>query len=246
MAHNLAEKRPFNLPSLSLSSGAIETIKWLALLAMTLDHTNKILFQTKFAWTYNLGRLAMPLFGFVLAYNLAKPDAYKNHVYRRVVTHTFIIGLAATPFYKAAFHHVGLGSLNIMFTLGLATCIVCVIDTSMRSHNADSAIITRALALALFILGSLFVEGQHIAVGYVLAAWTYCKMQKVWALFVWLLSTASLGLINDNAWAVAAIPVIWLISKINFKLPRLKWVFYAYYPLHLAILFSIQCCHYVS
>ncbi|MGB7815565.1 MAG: TraX family protein [Methylotenera sp.] len=245
MAHNLAEKRPFNLPSLSLSSGAIETIKWLALLAMTLDHTNKILFQTKFAWMYNLGRLAMPLFGFVLAYNLAKPDAYKNHVYRRVVTHTFIIGLAATPFYKAAFHHAGLGALNIMFTLGLSTWIICLIDKSRHSHSADSIIINRALALALFILGSLFVEGQIIAVGYVLAAWTYCKMQKVWALLIWVLGTAGLGLINGNAWAIAVIPIILLISKINFKLPRLKWVFYAYYPLHLAILISIQRCYYV-
>jgi TraX protein len=246
MAHNLAEKPPFNLSTLYLSSGAIETIKWLALIAMTLDHTNKILFQTKFAWMYNLGRLAMPLFGFILAYNLADHDAFKSHVYRRVVTRTFIIGLAATPFYKAAFHHAGLGLLNIMFTLGLATFILFLIDKSRHSHNADSAIITHALALALLMLGGLFVEGQIIAVGYVLAAWMYCKMQKVWALLVWILSTASLSLINDNAWAIAAIPIILLISKINLKLPRLKWVFYAYYPLHLAVLISIQRCHYVS
>lgn len=59
MPHNLTEKHSFNLATLNLSSGAIETIKWLALIAMTLDHTNKILFQTKFAWMYNLGRLAM-------------------------------------------------------------------------------------------------------------------------------------------------------------------------------------------
>lgn len=186
------------------------------------------------------------MFGFVLAYNLTNSDAFKSHVYRRVVARTIIIGLVAAPFYKAAFHHVGLGALNIMFTLGLATCILFLIDKSRHSHNVDSVIITRALALALLMLGSLFVEGQIIAVGYVLAAWTYCKTQKVWALLVWVLSTASLSLINDNNWAFAAIPVILLTSKINFKLPRLKRVFYAYYPLHLAILISIQRCHYVS
>lgn len=242
MAHNPAEKRPFSLPMLSLSSEAIETIKWLALFAMTLDHANKILLNTQFAWMYNLGRLAMPLFGFILAYNLARPNTLKDHICRRVVMRMFIIGLAATPFYMAAFHHIGLGSLNIMFTLSLTICILCLIDRSMHSRNTDSIIIARALAVALFILSSLFVEGQHIAVVYVLAAWAYCKMQKIWTLLIWILSTVSLVLINSNHWAVAAIPIVLIVSKVNLKLPRLKWVFYVYYPLHLAILIGIQRC----
>lgn len=245
MTLQLAGKRSFNPPPLTLSSGAIETIKWLALIAMTLDHANKILLNAQFAWMYALGRLAMPLFGFVLAYNLAMPDALKSHIYSRVMMRTFIVGLVAAPFYSVAFHHVGLGALNILFALGLATCIIYLIDKSMHSHNADSAIITRALAMALLMLGSLLVEGQIIAVGYVLAAWTYCKTQNVWTLLIWILSIASLYLINDNAWAFAAIPIILLTSKINFELPRLRWVFYAYYPLHLAILLSMQRCHYV-
>lgn len=227
---------------LSLSNGEMETIKWLALIAMTLDHVNKILFQAQFAWMYHFGRLAMPLFGLVLAYNLAKHDALESHVYQRVMMRIFIIGLVATPFYQVAFHHVGLGALNIMFTLGLATCILCLIDKSMNSRNADSTSITRALTIALFILGSLFVEGQHIAVVYVLAAWAHSKMQKVWTLLIWILSTASLVLINGNHWAFAAIPIVFIVSKIHFKLPRLKWVFYVYYPLHLAILIGIQRC----
>ena len=245
MAHNLTEKRAFNPTTLALSSGAIEIIKWLALIAMTLDHANKILFNAQFAWMYNLGRLAMPLFGFVLACNLARPNTLQNHIYGSVVIRTLIIGLAATPFYKAAFHHAGLGSLNIMFTLGLAACILFLIDKSMHSHNADLVIITRALALAAFMLGSLFVEGQHIAVGYVLAAWAYCKVQKVWALLIWMLCTASLYLINGNGWAIAVIPIILLTARINFKLPRLKWMFYVYYPLHLVILISMRRCHYI-
>lgn len=240
MGHKLAEKHPFSLPALSLSSGASETIKWLALIAMTLDHANKILFNAQFAWMYALGRLAMPLFGYVLAYNLAKFDALKSHAYRRVMMRMFITGLAATPFYKAAFHHVCLGSLNIMFTLGLATCILFLIDKSIHNHNVDSTIITRALAVALFIIGSLFVEGQTIAVGYVLAAWAYCKTQNVWAFLIWLLSTTCLSLINGNHWAVATVPIILITSKIHVNLPRLKWLFYAYYPLHLVILLSIQ------
>lgn len=246
MGHKLAEKHLFSLQALSLSSGASETIKWLALIAMTLDHANKILFNVQFAWMYALGRLAMPLFGYVLAYNLAKSDALKSNAYRRVMMRMFITGLAATPFYKAAFHHVCLGSLNIMFTLGLATCILFLIDKSMQSNNADSVIITRALVVALFILGSLFVEGQTIAVGYVLAAWAYCKTQNVWTFLIWLLSTVGLSLINGNHWAVAVIPIIFITSKVHVKLPRLKWLFYAYYPLHLAILIGIQRYYYVA
>ncbi len=240
MAHSLVQKHLLSPPKIILSGGAIEAIKWLALIAMTLDHVNKVLLNAQFPWMYAVGRLSMPLFGFVLAYNLAKPNIFKSYAYRRVMTRTFIIGLAATPFYRAAFHYVGLGSLNIMFTLGLATCILFLIDKSSHSGNADTTIITRASAIALFILGSLFVGGQHVAVGCVLAAWVYCKTQHGWTFLIWLLSTASLSLINGNHWAVAAISLAFVVSKLHFKLPRLKWLFYAYYPLHLAILIGIQ------
>jgi PAS domain S-box-containing protein len=40
--------------------------------------------------------------------------------------------------------------------------------------------------------------------------------------------------------ACAALPIIFMASYIKIKIPRLRFVFYAYYPLHLALLLLIQ------
>ena len=236
MTRYLAKNLQLSPPKLIIPSGAIECLKWLALIAMTLDHTNKIIFHAQFPWMYALGRLSMPLFGFVLAYNLARPAKLQRGIYHRVMMRTFLIGLVATPLYKAAFHHSGVGSLNIMFTLGLATCIIFLIDNSNQSDDVNLRLISRALAITLFILGGVFVEGQWFGMSYILAAWFYCKNSKVWLLLLWVASTAGLCLLNDNYWAILAIPIVFTIAITDFNLPRLKFAFYVYYPLHIAIL----------
>jgi hypothetical protein len=45
---------------------------------------------------------------------------------------------------------------------------------------------------------------------------------------------------NLNYWACAALPIIFLALYIKIKVPRLRFVFYAYYPLHLALLLLTQ------
>ncbi|MDP3333663.1 MAG: TraX family protein [Methylococcaceae bacterium] len=240
MTRYLAKNLQLSLPKLTVSSGAIECMKWLALITMTFDHANKIIFHAQFTWMYAFGRLAMPLFGFVLAYNLARPATLKSGTYHRVMMRTVLIGMVATPVYKTAFHHSGVGSLNIIFTLGMATCIIFLIDSSNQSDDANLKLIIRALAIALFILGGVFVEGQWFGMSYILTAWLYCKSSKVWLLFLWVGSTVGLCLLNDNYWAIATIPIIFIVAKTDFNLPRLRLAFYVYYPLHIAILLCIQ------
>lgn len=63
---------------LDLSSGQQTLLKWLATLLMLLDHANRSLWVFQ-PWAFALGRIAFPLFGFLIAYNLAvrKVDADK-------------------------------------------------------------------------------------------------------------------------------------------------------------------------
>jgi len=71
------------LPHVAVSDGTLEALKWLALLLMVADHTNKYLLHDASHTLFNAGRIAMPLFVFVLAYNLARPDAYKRGAHSR-------------------------------------------------------------------------------------------------------------------------------------------------------------------
>lgn len=68
-------------PSLVISNGAVESLKWLALVAMTSDHVNKIIFKSQLPLMSEFGRIAMPLFGMVLAYNLARPEALQKGIH---------------------------------------------------------------------------------------------------------------------------------------------------------------------
>ena len=89
------------LPRLFVSDGTIEAMKWLALLSMTGDHVNKYLFNGTLPFLFEIGRLAMPLFIFVLAYNLVRPGVYESGAYLRIMTRLTIFGLLASPVFIA-------------------------------------------------------------------------------------------------------------------------------------------------
>jgi len=57
----------------------------LGLALMTLDHINKHLLHERVTALFDLGRMALPLFGLVLAYNLARPGTLERGVYIRVL-----------------------------------------------------------------------------------------------------------------------------------------------------------------
>ena len=43
-----------------------------------------------------------------------------------------------------------------------------------------------------------------------------------------------------NAQALASLPLLLVASRVDLPMPRLRWAFYAYYPLHLAALWLIR------
>ena len=46
---------------------------------------------------FDLGRVVMPIFAIVLAYNLARPGAFDRAAYPRVMKRLAIAGVLATP-----------------------------------------------------------------------------------------------------------------------------------------------------
>ena len=84
---------------LRISDGSLETLKWIALVLMTGDHVNKYLFNATLPLLFEAGRVALPLFVFVLAYNLARPDVMAREVYGRTMKRLALFGaVASVPF----------------------------------------------------------------------------------------------------------------------------------------------------
>jgi len=219
-------------PRFKVSDGTIEALKWLGLVLMTLDHANKYLFDDKLPGAFALGRLAMPLFGFVLSYNLARPGALKSGAYIRTMKRLALYGLVASPFFIAlgglAF---GWWPLNIMFMLLVTTATLYLAEKGGSLRLVAAAVV--------FLLGGAFVEFWWFALAFCIAAWWYCKTASKAPLMVWLLAAASLYVVNRNLWALASMPLILAAPLVNVKMPRFRRVFYIYYPAHLAVLLIV-------
>lgn len=218
-----------NISRLELTDSALETLKWFALILMTIDHTNKYLFNATLPFAYEMGRLCLPIFAVVLAYNLARSSTTQD-VFTRTIKRLFIFGLVASlPFIALGGLINDWWPLNVLFTLMVIT--IAIQQISRKNYVAS---------LLIVFFGGFFVEfwWPGIAVG--IAAWWYFKKPSWISIGTLLFALYSLSLANLNDWALAAVPAMIVLSHISFNIPRIRWAFYAYYPLHLAVLLAIR------
>lgn len=208
-----------------MSNGSLEALKWVGLLLMLCDHVNKYLLHEASPALYALGRMVMPLFGFVLMANLARPGALEAGVDFRVMRRLAIFGLLATP---AFFQLVGWWPLNILGTLLLVTLIVSLLELGSKAAHCT--------ALIAFLLGGAMVEFWWPALLYCLSVRAYLRRPCGLRLVMWALATASLSTINGNFAAMAALPLIWGAQQVEIPVPRSRWIFYAFYPAHLTLI----------
>lgn len=217
------------LPNVKIASGTIEALKWLGLLLMTGDHVNKYLFNATLPFLFEIGRLAMPIFVLILAYNLARPTldvaAYKRATAR---LSAFAV-ISMVPCMLLGGLVGGWWPLNILFTLLTLVAVIYFIECKAFF-----------LAFVVFVVAGLFVEYWWPALVLGVTAWAYFKKPSVLAAVGVVLSSASLFFINGNMWALAALPLVILSTLVDVKVPRLRWVFYAYYPLHLGVIHLIS------
>jgi len=206
-----------------LSTGQLEALKWLALAAMLVDHVNAVMFARELGtWATVAGRIAFPVFAIVLGYNLARPGVDIGRCIQRLL----IVGVLAEPFHWLLFGQVGFWPLNVMLTFAVAAGVVWSLDNDQAWF-----------AVLLFFGAGCFVEywqpGIAVVVGTVaFFRWRYAAWSWVPLTFAFV----ALGWVNGNAWALLALPVVFAVLHVPVSLPRARWAFYAFYPLHLAAL----------
>ena len=213
-------------PPLSLANGTTEALKWLALALMVLDHVNKYLCHSALPWVFPIARLSFPLFGFVLAYNLARPETFSNGAAVRTMKRLAIFALVA------AIPHIILDGrffpINILATLLVATGAIYLFEQGG---------LKRWYGILVFMAGGCIVEGNWFAVAVCMTAYRYCQSPMVLRLSQFMASLAVLGLcINANQWALAVLPVILIAPHIGISLKRHRHLFYWFYPAHLAVI----------
>lgn len=244
----LCVPRPF-----LLDYGNLEALKWLALVLMTSDHINHFILNGSVAILMYAGRLVLPIFAFALAYALAQHNALKSGVYRRVFIRLSIAGTIAMVPYIAI---RGWQSLNILFSLLLGAFISQLIlqqeayKTSLeqpkllkKSSKKSSWIQSNYGLVALIIFSYLgwAVEYMWLGPGVFLSAWYFCKRPSYLSFFICIMVLVLLYPFSGNTfYALLAVPTIALFIKFNLTVPRIKYIFYIYYPLHLCLLYIYQ------
>jgi len=224
------------LPRIAELDGTLEAVKWLALLLMVADHVNKYLLHDASQLLFNFGRIAMPLFVFVLAYNLARPGCLEHGTHRRTMKRLALFGILATPpFIALGGLLAGWWPLNILFTLLSMTAIIYFLEQRTLGGYF--------IACAVFIVAGSSVEFWWPALAFGIAIWWYCKTPRFTPIIIAVLALASLRIINGNYWAIASTPIMFASVVVNIPMPRYKWVFYYFYPFHLSVIWFLKLAY---
>lgn len=223
----VGREQPQGTTPLRVADGTLEALKWLALVLMALDHTNKFLFKEKLPVLFEMGRLAMPTFAFVLAYNLTRPGAFAAGAHVRTMGRLLVFGLLASPMFIAM---VGWWPLNILFMLLVFVAMIYLFEAGGTARWWA--------AIALFVVAGAFVEFWWFGLLICLGAWAYCREPTVPRLVLWVLALLAVFAINRNLWALVALPLLLCAPHVNLSLSRMRWVFYAFYPVHLLLIFT--------
>ena len=234
-----------SLPS-SLRYPGLEAVKWAALGLMVLDHANLLLRPVPDALLFMLGRMAFPLFAFVLAMRLAqRPESWRG-----TLRWLLVWAVASQPIFWLAFSAIHPPELlNIFFTLALGVLLVRLLNLLDTAQRLLDKVMLLTTALALVMAGATVDFGPvavlalavlaRVGAKSPLAAAVLCgvvgviiNIIPVWNLTAfYVLAMGALGAIPIAIWGLAS----------QRALPRLpRWFFYAAYPAHLLILVALH------
>lgn len=222
--------------SFSLSNNQLKII---AMAAMTADHAAKELFPSS-TLLLIFGRLAFPIF----AYMIAEGCRYTKNK-RRYFLQIFILGTFCQSVY---FFAMGSMYQNILITFSLSVVSIFAIERFFKKKDFLSlALVVIALFsvafLCLFLpslLKSSDFQIDYGLLGVFLPVVIYfmpSKKTKIIASAA-ILTALSFELSGLQWFSLAALPLLFLYNGKRGKL-KLKYLFYVFYPAHLAIIYLI-------
>lgn len=230
---------------LSRRDGALDLLKWLALLSMLLDHLRYVGISAD--WLYVPGRLAFPWFCLAMAANLARDGARKTEW--RYLGWLLLFSLFSEIPYRL--YVPDPDTLNVMPTLALGLLVA-------RGWQ-DRALVSRLLAVGALMVAALFPERLMFGLfGVLLPLATLLVFRKPWyfsllpglvclAANQWqvLFESAQFGnrvAVLGIATCLIAPPLgMFLLRHATFlRAPPLRRWAYALYPAHFLVLLALR------
>ena len=207
--------------------------KTLACILMLIDHTGHVFFPDMY-WLRLVGRLAFPLFAYQVATGLLRTSDREQYAYRLF----FFAFLSQLPFSLVnASVNISILYLNVVFTLAFAVLIVHYIEEKRYAHF----FILYAVIASVYLLfnfdygfyGILSVIGFYV----IRDTFTEFTGAAVSALFFAFMTFVSYRFGTLQIFALCAAPLFFFRDR--FRLPGMKYFYYAFYPAHLLLLWIV-------
>lgn len=231
-------------------------LKVVAMIAMLLDHVGKMLFPNYPVFRI-LGRLAFPIY----AYCLAMGAVHTKHPLK-YVSRMILLALISQPLYALGLDHDNAAMYLISFTdrpleaawnfylnswkePSILFALTCGLILLWAIRNRQFVI---AFAMYIFCWRAqgyldYGLNGIHLMLlFYIFCERRLLSLAAVGAFMAWWgLSGGGYKLLglqfSVQMFAMAALPLIYIPTNSGVKLP--KWLFYAFYPAHLAVLWYL-------
>ena len=215
-------------------------LKIIAMIAMVCDHVGKEVFP-QYVFLQIIGRLALPIFSYMIAEGC-------NYTKNRK---SYLLKIAALGIGCQAIYFIAEKSMyqNILITFSLSIITIYVLDILLRKKSFLSGlsavlVITAILFICTIMPKLLSSYGFNIdygVFGVILPVVVYfCKNTSLKLLGI---STCIVGISFDLGgiqwFSLLSIPFIALYNGKRGKL-NLKYLFYIFYPAHLAIIYLIK------
>lgn len=211
-------------------------LKLIAMITMTLDHMGLILFPNAL-WMRIVGRLAMPLYAFCIGEGCLHSRSLPKYL-----GSVALIGVICQA---VAFLTTGTLYQNILMAFSLSIILAMLLRwAGKRKGVIPWAVFGLAVAAVLFITEGLpyVLTGTDYQVDYgfwgvVLPLAVMLGKNRVQQLLLMSVPLLFLSVGNPaQGFALASLPILLLYSGARGS-RKLKWVFYFYYPAHLAVLY---------
>ena len=212
-------------------------LKLIAMVSMLIDHIGDIFFPDAL-WMRFLGRIAMPVFAFCISEGCIHTRSRRRYVLRLGI---FAV-VSEAPFDLAFNGGIDLTHQNIMLTFALAVIAMTLWDAAVSVKDIPSPLrIAGGLSavLGICIIASLLgADYGFFGVGTVFIFYLMHRRPNWQRVacgvgFVVLLHTHTV----HTGTVFSLIPLIFYNRR---KGRGLKWLFYAFYPGHLLVLFLIH------
>ena len=211
-------------------------LKCIALVCMFLDHTGYLLFPQE-AWLRIIGRIAFPIF----AYFIAEGCIYTRRPWRHFLE-VFVLGVICQVVNQIAEPSSNGIYFNILLTFSVSIAL-CNVMRGIPITTGKVGVLVAAAVILWSVLDVLKKYGIVFDYGFwgILLPPALVLMKKPWQKLLIagiLLCFLAQGSGSVQWWSLLALVPLTLYNGTRGKW-NIKYVFYLFYPLHLAFLYAI-------